>query len=213
MIDNIMVFFKSGGVFMFPIAAIGLIALAIVIERFFVMMNYRRQILKDTYQFSQIAEEDIGEALTTLTRGRSILAGTIKEASIEYQEHAISREEFEEVMSISAIHSLRRLSRRTTVISTLANVVTLLGLLGTIMGLIQSFASVAQASGSDKSTLLSESVSVAMNTTAFGLMIAIPLLLMYVFIDNASNKAIESLQAGCAKVLNKLYQKRTVYEK
>ncbi|MEZ9201354.1 MotA/TolQ/ExbB proton channel family protein [Vibrio splendidus] len=208
MTETIMAFFKNGGVFMFPIAAIGLIALAIVIERFIVMMTYRRQIVKETRQFSQTVEGDEHQALTALLQGRSVLADTVREASTEYQEHAISKEEFEELVGISAIHSVRRLSRRTTVISTLANVVTLLGLLGTIMGLIQSFASVAQASGADKSTLLSESVSVAMNTTAFGLMVAIPLLLVYVFIDNASNKAIESLQTGCATVLNKLYQKR-----
>ncbi|TOO76624.1 hypothetical protein ACBZ90_01385 (plasmid) [Vibrio alginolyticus] len=47
-----------------------------------------------------------------------------------------------------------------------------------------------------------------MNTTAFGLMVAIPLLLIYVMIDNASSKAMESLQMGCATVMNKLYQKR-----
>ena len=209
MTDNIIMFFKSGGVFMFPIAAIGLIALAIAIERFIVMMNYRRQIVKETYQFSQVVEGDEHQALTALTQGSSVLADTVREAAIEYQEYAISKEEFEELVGISAIHSVRRLSRRTSVISTLANVVTLLGLLGTIMGLIQSFAATAQATGADKSTLLSESVSVAMNTTAFGLMIAIPLLLVYVFIDNASNKAIESLQAGCAMVLNKLYRKRS----
>lgn len=208
MIDTVMTFFKNGGIFMFPIAAIGLIALAIVLERLVMVLSYRCHIVKEVRQFSQTVEQDYNVALTTLREGRSVLAATVREALTVHQAHTISKDEFEELVGISAIHSVRRLSRRTTVISTLANVATLLGLLGTIIGLIQSFATVAQASGADKSTLLSESVSVAMNTTAFGLMVAIPLLLMYVFIDNASNKAIESLQAGCATVLNKLYQKR-----
>ena len=208
MTEMMMTFFKSGGVFMFPIAMVGLIALAIVIERMVEMLNYRHQIAKDTRQFLDGMSSDPNEALSQLTQSRSVLADTVRSALEAYQTNSISKEEFEELVGISAIHSVRRLSRRTTVISTLANVATLLGLLGTIMGLIQSFASVAQATGPEKSTLLSESVSVAMNTTAFGLIIAIPLLLVYVFIDNASNKAVESLQVGCATVQNKLYQKR-----
>ncbi|CAH1603229.1 Ferric siderophore transport system, biopolymer transport protein ExbB [Vibrio jasicida] len=208
MTEMMMTFFKSGGVFMFPIAMVGLIALAIVIERMVVMLNYRHQIAKDTRQFVDGMYSEPNEALSQLTQSRSVLADTVRSALETYQTNSISKEEFEELVGISAIHSVRRLSRRTTVISTLANVATLLGLLGTIMGLIQSFASVAQATGPEKSTLLSESVSVAMNTTAFGLMVAIPLLLVYVFIDNASNKAVESLQVGCAMVQNKLYQKR-----
>ena len=196
MTEVMMTFFKSGGVFMLPIAIVGLIAVAIVIERIVVMLIYRYQITQDTRQFVDgmlLAPE---EALSQLTQSRSVLAQTVRSALEAYQVNSISKEEFEELVGISAIHSVRRLSRRTTVISTLANVATLLGLLGTIMGLIQSFASVAQATGPEKSTLLSESVSVAMNTTAFGLMVAIPLLLVYVFIDNASNKAVESLQVG-----------------
>lgn len=208
MTEMMMTFFKSGGVFMFPIAMVGLIALAIVIERMVVMFSYRYQITKDTRQFVYGMASDPEDTLSQLTKSRSVLADTVRCALEAYQANSISKEEFEELVGISAIHSVRRLSRRTTVISTLANVATLLGLLGTIMGLIQSFASVAQATGPEKSTLLSESVSVAMNTTAFGLMVAIPLLLVYVFIDNASNKAVESLQVGCATVQNKIYQKR-----
>lgn len=207
MTELIMTFFKSGGVFMYPIAIVGLLALAMVIERFIMMTKYRQQILRDTRAFSRQVEQDKEVALSALQAGTSVLSDTVREAVTNYRAHRVSKEEFEELIGISAIGSVRRLTRRTTVISTLANVATLLGLLGTIMGLIQSFATVAQATG-DKSALLSASVSVAMNTTAFGLMVAIPLLLIYVMIDNASSKAMESLQMGCATVMNKLYQKR-----
>ncbi|EJG1885666.1 MotA/TolQ/ExbB proton channel family protein [Vibrio parahaemolyticus] len=202
-----MTFFKSGGVFMYPIAVVGLLALAIVIERFVMMVKYRHRIVQETQAFSCQMEQDPEMALSALQGGHSVLSHTVRDAITSYRAHHVDKEEFEELVSINVIASVRRLTRRTTVISTLANVATLLGLLGTIMGLIQSFATVAQATG-DKSMLLSASVSVAMNTTAFGLMVAIPLLLLYIVIDNASNKALESLQMGCATVLNKLYQKR-----
>ena len=70
------------------------------------------------------------------------------------------------------------LEQRTHYLATLANVATLLGLLGTIIGLIQAFTAVAAADPSEKADLLSASISVAMNTTAFGLVVAIPLLLL-----------------------------------
>ncbi|MFV0486459.1 MAG: MotA/TolQ/ExbB proton channel family protein [Vibrio fluvialis] len=207
MIDTIMTFFKSGGAFMYPIAMIGLVAFAIVIERFVMMFFYNKKITEDTFYFSRNIALDKKQALSVLSDSHSILGDTVRDALKSHSETDLSKEEFEELVSIGAVASARRITRRTTVISTLANVATLLGLLGTIMGLIQSFASVAQATG-DKSTLLSASVSVAMNTTAFGLMVAIPLLLMYVVVDNASNKSMESLQIGCATVINKLYLNR-----
>ncbi len=207
MIDSMMTFFKSGGTFMFPIAAIGLLAFAIVIERFIVINLHYHQIGQETRRFmSLFNSEKKTTAVHQLQTGRSLLAQTLSDAATSYEQSSVSKTMFEEMVDIHAIDSLRRLTRRTTIISTLANVATLLGLLGTIMGLIQSFASVAQAPGADKSTLLSASVSVAMNTTAFGLMIAIPLLLMYVLIDNTSNKTVEKLQTSCLMITNKLYQ-------
>ncbi|XEV15041.1 MotA/TolQ/ExbB proton channel family protein (plasmid) [Vibrio alginolyticus] len=133
MTDLIMTFFKSGGVFMYPIAIVGLLALAMVIERFIMMTKYRQQILRDTRAFSRQVEQDKEVALSALQAGTSVLSDTVREAVTNYRAHRVSKEEFEELIGISAIGSVRCLTRRTTVISTLANVATLLGLLGTIM--------------------------------------------------------------------------------
>ena len=79
-------------------------------------------------------------------------------------------------MEESLMEVLPRLEKRTHYLATLANIATLLGLLGTIIGLISAFTAVSNANPADKADLLSASISVAMNTTAFGLMCAIPLL-------------------------------------
>ncbi|WP_299495640.1 MotA/TolQ/ExbB proton channel family protein [uncultured Shewanella sp.] len=205
MIDIFMTFFKDGGVFMYPIAIIGAVGAGVVIERLISLMINSKQITASTDLFERKISKNKGEALKSLVGDKSLLSSTLSEAVKSYQSHSVSKEEFEELTGIKAVHSLRRVTRRTTVISTLANVATLLGLLGTIFGLIQSFASVAQAAAEDKSAMLSASVSIAMNTTAFGLMVAIPLLLVYLFIDNLSNKTLEHLQVGCATVINRLY--------
>ena len=95
-----------------------------------------------------------------------------------------------------------RLETRTPYIATLANIATLMGLLGTIIGLIQAFTAVASADPAQKADLLSASISVAMNTTAFGLIAAIPLLLAYSFINSMTGKLIDSMEMASIKFLN-----------
>jgi biopolymer transport protein ExbB/TolQ len=97
---------------------------------------------------------------------------------------------------------LPRLEKRTQYLATLANVATLLGLLGTIIGLIAAFTAVAAADPAQKATLLSESISVAMNTTAFGLISAIPLLLFHALLQTRTNEIVDSFEMAGVKLLN-----------
>ena len=79
---------------------------------------------------------------------------------------------------------------------------TLLGLLGTIIGLIQAFTAVASADPAEKADLLSASISVAMNTTAFGLTAAIPLILIHSFLATRTTKLVDNLEMAAVKCLN-----------
>ena len=87
------------------------------------------------------------------------------------------REDIEIAMEESMMEIIPQLEKRTPYVALASSIATLLGLLGTIMGLIQAFTAVANANPAEKADLLSASISVAMNTTAFGLMVAIPLLI------------------------------------
>ncbi len=100
-----------------------------------------------------------------------------------------------------------KLEKRTPYLATLANIATLLGLLGTIIGLIAAFTAVANADPAEKATLLSQSISVAMNTTAFGLMSAIPLLLFHAVLQTKTTEIVDSLEMAGVKVLNLLSDK------
>jgi biopolymer transport protein ExbB/TolQ len=95
-----------------------------------------------------------------------------------------------------------RLEKRTHYLATFANIATLLGLLGTIMGLIEAFSAVAGAGPAEKANLLSASISVAMNTTAFGLMVAIPLLLAHAFMQTKTGRVVDSLEMATVKLAN-----------
>jgi biopolymer transport protein ExbB len=97
-----------------------------------------------------------------------------------------------------------QLEKRTPYVALLANIATLLGLLGTIMGLIEAFTAVANANPAEKADLLSASISVAMNTTAFGLMSAIPLLLFHAMLTSTTGQIVDSLEMASVKALNSI---------
>jgi biopolymer transport protein ExbB/TolQ len=84
----------------------------------------------------------------------------------------------------------------------IGNVATLLGLLGTIVGMIRSFQSVANEDAMTKANLLSAGISTAMHATAYGLIVAIPALVMYAVLQNRSQRIAEDLNQGALKVFN-----------
>jgi biopolymer transport protein ExbB/TolQ len=111
-------------------------------------------------------------------------------------------------MEEGLMETVPRLEKRTHYLATFANIATLLGLLGTIMGLIQAFTAVANANPAEKADMLSASISVAMNTTAFGLMAAIPLLLIYTVLQTKTTELVDSLEMASVKFLNILTERK-----
>ena len=112
------------------------------------------------------------------------------------------REDIEIAMEESMMEIVPRLEKRTPYVALAASIATLLGLLGTIMGLIQAFTAVANANPAEKAYLLSASISVAMNTTAFGLMVAIPLLVVHSVLTSKTGDVVDSLEMASVKALN-----------
>jgi biopolymer transport protein ExbB/TolQ len=117
------------------------------------------------------------------------------------------REDIEQAMEESLMEVMPRLEKRTHYLATFANIATLLGLLGTIIGLISAFTAVANANPAEKADLLSASISVAMNTTAFGLIVAIPLLLMHMLLQAKTTEIIDSLEMASVKFLNSITER------
>jgi biopolymer transport protein ExbB len=112
------------------------------------------------------------------------------------------RELIESAMEEGMMEALPSLEERTHYLATFANIATLLGLLGTIIGLIDAFTAVAKADPADKAELLSASISVAMNTTAFGLLAAIPLLLFHSYLVTKTARLVDNLEMAAVKCLN-----------
>ena len=117
------------------------------------------------------------------------------------------REDVEQAMEESLMEVMPRLEKRTHYLATFANIATLLGLLGTIIGLIKAFTAVSNANPAEKADLLSASISVAMNTTAFGLMVAIPLLLIHTLLQTKTTEIVDSLEMASVKFLNSVTER------
>jgi len=112
------------------------------------------------------------------------------------------REDIDAAMEEGMMEIVPRLEKRTHYIATFANVITLVGLLGTIIGLIKAFTAVAQVNPAEKAELLSASISIAMNNTAFALMVAIPFLLVHAFLQARTSEIVDSLEAAKISFLN-----------
>lgn len=201
-------FFKAGGLFMFPIMLILAIGTAIIIERIkFIKKSWTDgsalwSRLEESIKANRL-EDAIKEcSLSEAALPKVLSAGLEKAKSVKLKGN--SREELENHLEEAMLEIMPELERRTHYLPTLANVSTLLGLLGTIIGLIQSFQSLAVADPSQKAFLLAQGVSVAMNTTAFGLIVAIPIMLCYSYIQSSTIKIVDTLDAYSIKLVNLL---------
>jgi len=200
--DTIIRFFQDGGVFMYPIAVILVVGLAIAIERFVSISSSKR---KNRTAFEDmlpmIQRKDFKAALNYANQSDADIAN-IYGSGIARMPSSSRREDIEYAMEEGLMETLPKLEKRTQYVATLANISTLMGLLGTIIGLIAAFTAVANADPADKATLLSQSISVAMNTTAFGLISAIPLLLAHSVTQSKTNEIVDSLEMAGVKFLN-----------
>ncbi len=203
MLDIIVRFFQEGGPFMYPIAIVLALGLAITLERFFYLSGVRR---RNRAAFERgilplLQKRDYQRAMKAANNSDSAIA-SIMGAGIGRLLSNSRREDIEYAMEEGLMEVLPRLEKRTQYLATLANIATLLGLLGTIIGLIAAFTAVAAADPSQKASLLSSSISVAMNTTAFGLMSAIPLLMFHAVLQTRTNEIVDSFEMAGVKLLN-----------
>ena len=142
------------------------------------------------------------QEVVSLSQKSTAHIGKILAAGVARLQVSPRREDVEYAMEEGFLEAMHHLDKRTAYLATLANVVTLLGLLGTIIGLIAAFSAVATAEPSQKATLLSQSISVAMNTTAFGLISAIPLLLIHAYLQARTTEIVDSFEMASVKFLN-----------
>jgi len=204
MFDTVAAFFQSGGTFMYPILLVLAIGCAMSIERYIYLS-------KEAFQNKRIVQKvlpllqqlEVKKALAEVNDSKVASARLLKEGLLNLK-LSNRKQDFEASMEETIMEITPRLEKRTHYLALFANIATLLGLLGTIIGLIKAFTAVAQVDPSLKAEILSGSISVAMNTTAFGLMAAIPLLIFHSVLQTKTTEIIDSLEMAAVKFSNQL---------
>lgn len=201
-VSGISTAFREGGIWMMFIMAAQMASLAIIIERVYALYVARKPNQK---QIVQVFESAIkrGQLDQVISQARGMNAEPIAVITQAGAQAAIDmggKEEIQLKIDEVLMEEQGRLERRTGFLAMLGNVGTLLGLLGTIVGLIRAFASVGAANPVEKAALLSAGVAEAMYATAYGLIMALPSLIMFSVLQNRANVLTEDLSKAALKV-------------
>ncbi|MDH3557381.1 MAG: MotA/TolQ/ExbB proton channel family protein [Deltaproteobacteria bacterium] len=201
---SIVTFFQKGGLFMYPILLVFLVGMAISVERW-VQLNRIRSVNRKMWNVLHpvLVKGEFDKARAIVKKDKSTISQMLG-MGLARQGVVRRRDDIEIAMEESMMEIIPQLEKRTPYVALLSNIATLLGLLGTIMGLIAAFTAVANANPAEKADLLSASISVAMNTTAFGLMCAIPLLLLHAKLTSTTGQIVDSLEMASVKALNNI---------
>ena len=205
-------FFADGGFFMYPILTILAVGTAISIERYTTLsLMIKRN--KESWQKLEplIMKGDFQAAREAASKDTSTIA-QILSMGLARQGAVRRRDDIELAMEQALIEIMPELDKRTAYLATFSNMATLAGLLGTIIGLIEAFTAVSNADLADKAELLSASISVGMNCTAFGLMVAIPLVLVHSLLQSKTSTIVMGIEMASVKFLNALTD-RAVHQK
>jgi biopolymer transport protein ExbB len=199
---SVVKFFVAGGPFMYPILLVFAVGIAIAIERYVTLTQVRR---RNEGMWSKLqpalASGDFEKARNMTSKDDSTVSRLLA-MGLARQGAVRRREDIEIAMEESMMEIIPQLEKRTAYVALGASIATLLGLLGTIIGLIHAFTAVANANPAEKADLLSASISVAMNTTAFGLIAAIPLLVTHSVLTAKTGEIVDSLEMASVKALN-----------
>ncbi len=195
-------FVQDSGMFIYISMLIMAIGLSIAIERFVVLSRTRRDNRKLWDQMAPMLQGGRFKDVQQVAAASDAAIGKIVHNGLARMQSARRREDIDAAMEEGMMEIVPRLEKRTHYIATFANVITLVGLLGTIIGLIKGFTAVAAVDPASKAELLSASISIAMNNTAFALMVAIPFLLIHAFLQARTSEIVDGLEAAKISFLN-----------
>lgn len=188
------------------IGMMGIFAMALIFERV-KALYFDYAIKADEFMakvMRWVEEDKIEEAITYCAANEKKPLAAVVKRVLERADRDDSA--IEHSLDIAASEVAPKLTKNLSYLSMVSNVVTLVGLFGTVVGLIMSFKAVSFADPSQKQSLLADGISLAMHATAAGLLVAIPVMVVYSFlhskqgrlfneIDQHSNKLIELLKS------------------
>ena len=199
--------FHAGGFFMYFILLFGLLAAGFIVERSIALYikykdapkDFRRNIL------AFIAAADFAGARDYIkAKGNNSSVARVALTGINLRLNGAGDEALQARMDEQLSREISFYDKRTGFLAMFGNVATLFGLLGTVTGLISSFAGVASASPVERANLLSQGISEALNSTAFGLLAAIPALVAFAIFQNKTERIVTTITEAASELYHDL---------
>src|SRR4029453_1897908 len=195
-------FIAAGGVWVIPIIVVGIVGLGVVAERYFFLIRAPRANRRTWDQIQPLLHKGEFDKARAITREDKSAVATLLNAGLENEGVVRRRNDIELAMEEVLQSIAPQFEKRISYLSLFANLATLLGLFGTIVGLIGAFAAVATAAPSEKSALLSLSISEAMSCTATGFLIALPMRPFSLLLNTKASHIIAGLEIAALKTVN-----------
>jgi biopolymer transport protein ExbB len=193
--------FEKGGFLMYPIFVCSLIAITIFFERIFYLKSIKTKSKRFVLRVKNLVKKGSIELAISACRksptpiSQIMLAGLMK--------FGRGRDEMKEAIEDTANQEIPILERNLSTLSTIGNITPLLGLLGTVFGMVKAF-NVIAVMGVGKPEALAGGISEALLTTAFGLSIAIPTIVVYNYLSHRVDKLIRDMEINCVDLIDLL---------
>jgi len=196
--------FRQGGGWMYVILVVSIIAIGIIIERFiFLFFKYNINAHAFMAQIQKLVmANNIDRAIKLCNAAPSAALPKVVKAGLTRANKG--EMEIQNAIEEATLEVLPQIMKRTATLQALANIATLLGLLGTIIGLIEAFEALESATPDTRQELLSKGIALAMNTTAFGLIVAIPAMVAHLFLSGMTKKIVDEIDQYSVKLENLL---------
>lgn len=206
MIQGFAKFMDDGGVFMWIILGIWVFGIAVAVERLKSLFAYDADGTSVMNEIKKnVLTNEVQKAIQSVSGSKALIAVVMRSGLKRANQ---SKEQIQDALEASMLESIPFVEKRLNYLALVANVSTLIGLLGTIYGLIQSFAAVAAADAASKAELLALGISKAMNTTAFGLISAITIMVAHSILSSKAEKIIGDMEKCSVKLVDLLSAKK-----
>lgn len=192
-------FFLKGGILMWPILFCSIIAITVILERFYYLHRIRLTVVSLVSRVMNLLnEERTAEAIRLCENLKSPIAHILS-LGIHIRKRSI--EEKEKMFQRAGSKILRKLRKNLNGLAVIANIAPLLGLLGTVTGMIRVFMKIEEFGGHADASILAGGIWEALITTAAGLFVAIPASLSYYYFESRVNELSAQMKEAAGEFL------------
>lgn len=194
---------ERGGIMMYPLLLASVLALAIIIERFFSLRKRKviiPEIISVVEQFSSFKDIELAKNICAKYSGP--LSNLIQTGLANTD---LDRAEIKELIEDQGRQEVRHLEKGLTILETIAVIAPLMGLLGTVLGMIKVFG-VIKEQGIGQAAALSGGISEALITTVTGLFIGIPVLIFFNYFSRKADNFVLDIEKYSIILIQKIHK-------